>query len=124
MNQVVARQQVDAVVIPRLLLSQTVASPDIHIRTHHQIALAIVLATDISITRSPFDTGMLGIAEDRVAIQQIVISKAITTEGIGGPSPPAIVHMTIEITVVALLQITLLGHRGLREKEEQSRQKC
>jgi hypothetical protein len=53
---------------------------------------------------------MLGIAEDRVAIEQVMIVEPVTAECEGCPSPPALVHVAIEETVVTLLQVPLLGH--------------
>ena len=108
-NQVVATQQVDTVVIPSLYLTQAVAGTYVHIGAYHQITFAIVLTTDVSIACGAFDTGMLSIAEDRVAVQQVVIMKTIATQGIGCPCAPMIVHVTIQESIVTFLQISFLG---------------
>ena len=124
MDEVIAGQQVDTVVIPRLLLSQTLLRTHIHIGADHQKAFPVMLATDIGIARSPFDTGVLGIAEDRVAIEQVVIVEAVATEGVGRPSPTLLVHVTIEVAIAAFLQVAFLGQERLRERYQQSRQEC
>ena len=116
MDEVVARQEVDAIVVPRSYFIQSLSGSDVHIGTDHQIARAVVLATDISIARGALDTGMLRVAEDRVAVMEIMIVEPVATQGVSGPGAPPVVHMTIQITVVAHLQITLLGYcRGHEE---------
>ena len=121
MNQVVAGEQINAVVIPRSHFPQSFFGSYIHIRADHQIARAIMLTTDIGITRGSLDTGMLSVTKDRIACQQIVIVKPVATQRISRPGAPTIVHMTIQITIVALLQITLLGycrhHKKLKERK-------
>ena len=108
MDQVIARQEINTVVIPGLNLPKPFPGAYVHIRTDHQITSAVVLPTDIGITRSTLDTGHLGITEHRVALEQVVIMKAIATQGIGCPRTPTIVHVTIQITIVTFLQIPLL----------------
>ena len=86
-QQVVARQQVDAVVVPLGLFLQVLKAPHIHVRADHQIARAVMLPADISITRSTFYSGYLMVAEDGVAIQQIVKVEAVATQRVCCPRP-------------------------------------
>jgi hypothetical protein len=116
MDEVVARQEVDAVVVPRGHFTKSLSGSDVHIGTDHQIARAVVLATDIGIARGALDTGMLRVAEDRVAVMEIVIVEPVATQGVSGPSAPPVVHVTIQVTIVAHLQITLLGYCRSHEK--------
>ena len=95
MNKIVARQEIDTIIIPRLFFSQTLFCANIHIRTHHQIALPVMLTTDIGITCGTFDTGMLSIAEDRVSPQKVFIVKAVTTQCVSCPCTAVIVHVAI-----------------------------
>ena len=93
----------------QFILDDTITAVTARISTiHHQIARTVVLPTDIGIARSTLDTGMLGIAEDGVAIEQVLIMKTVTTQGVSSPCTPTIVHMTIQIAVVAFLKVTFL----------------
>ena len=116
--QVVARQQVDAVVVPLSLFLQVLKAPHIHVRADHQIARAVMLSADISITRSTFYSGYLMVAEDGVAIQQIVKVEAVATQRVCCPRPRTVVHVTIQVTIVTLLEValTLLCHHADRQQ--------
>ena len=105
MQQIVATQQTDAIVIPLGLFLQVAESAHIHVGTQHQIAAAIMFAEDVGIAGGSLYTGMLGIAEYRVAIQQIVVVKTVATECVGRPSPSTIVHVAEQVSVIAFLII-------------------
>ena len=75
--QVVGAQQADAVVVPLLLFLQVLEAAHVHIGTHHQVARAVVFATDIGVAGGPLDAGMLPVAEDGVAAEQVVIVEAV-----------------------------------------------
>ena len=126
-NQVVTHQQVNAVVVPLGLLLQVLEAPHIHVGTHHQVARAVVLATDEGIAGGSLNAGHLVVAEDAVAIQQVVVVQSVAAQCIGCPGASLIVHVAIQVAVVATLQVSLLlglrtaeGHTSHSQAEYQS----
>ena len=108
MYQIVAAQKTDTIVGPFGFLLQVFKSPNVHIRTEHQIAGAIVLPEQIGIARSTLDACMFEVTEDGVAIQQIVVVEAVATECIGCPCSSLVVHVAEQIAIVSLLTIAVL----------------
>ena len=124
-QQVIAAQQVYAVVVPLGLLLQPLEGTHVHIGTEHQIARAVVLAEDVGITCSPLDAGMFAVAEYGVAVQQVVVVHAVSTQGIGRPGTSPVVHVTVQIAVVTLLEVPfLLLRRHRRRHHQQHRNHC
>ena len=119
MYQVVRAQQINAVVVPLCLFLQILKAPHIHVGSNHQIARAIVLATNIGVACGSFNLCHLIIAEDAVTIQQVVVMETVSAQRIGRPSASMIIHVTIEVAIVASLQIPLL--LGLRSACNQQR---
>ena len=70
--QVLALQEVDAIVIPLAALAHA------HIGGNHDVALAIVHAGDVGIAGTAFDAGVFFWVEDWVAIVDVLIVVAIT----------------------------------------------
>ena len=68
-QQVVARQQVDAVVVPGLFLAQAFLGTHVHVGAHHEVAAQVVLAAQVGVARGAFDAGHTGVAEHGVAVQ-------------------------------------------------------
>lgn len=71
---------------------------------HHQVAAAIMLATDVGIMRAAFDGRFFGGAEDGIAAQKVVILLSVAAQGVGSPLS-ATAHVAIEITVISLPEI-------------------
>ena len=111
-QQVVARQQVDAVVVPGLFLAQAFLGTHVHVGAHHEVAAQVVLAAQVGIARGALDAGHTGVAEHGVAVQQVVVVQTVAAQRIGGPGASAVVHVAVEITVVAGLWIALVGGLG------------
>ena len=124
-QQVIAAQQVYAVVVPLGLLLQPFEGPHVHIGTEHQIARAVVLAEDVGIACGTLDAGMLAVAEYGVAVQQVVVVHAVAAQGIGRPGPSPVVHVTVQIAVVTLLEVSFpLLRRHRRRHHQQHRSQC
>ena len=102
MNQVLTLQEVDAIVVPFVALTNT------HISSNHNIAFAVMGTGDVSIAGTAFDTGMLLWVEDRFTLVDILIVVAITRNSIGCPFT-LITHVTVEIAIISLYKI-LCGH--------------
>jgi hypothetical protein len=66
---------------------------------------------------------MFRIAEDGVAIEQVMVMKTVTTQGESRPRTPTIVHVTIQIAVVAFLKVTFLRLSEHRDKESHKQEK-
>ena len=79
MDQVITRQEIYTVVIPSLHLPQTFFGTYIHIRADHQIPRAVMFTTDIGIAGSTLYASHFSIAEHRIALEQVMIMKTITT---------------------------------------------
>ena len=123
--QVVAHQQVDAIVVPLCLLLQVLESANVHVRAHHQIAASVVFPTDEGIARSALDTGMFVVAEDGVAVQQVVVVETVAAQCVGCPCPSAVVHVAVQVTIVTLLQVAfflLRHHVGRHQPANQCQQ--
>ena len=114
MNEVIALQEVDAIVVPLLALGHT------HIGGDHQIALArIGLATHVGITLSTLDTCQLGGIHDGLAFVEVVVVKTIATERVCCKFT-LVAHVAIEITIGTFLQV--LSREGKCGKPHQKAQ--
>ena len=104
MDQIVALEQVDAVIVPFALLAQSLGHAVVHIRRHHHKALTIPTAGDIGIALTTLDTGMFLDIHHRTATQDILIMVTVTAQCKGRPLP-TIAHVAIQIAIVAFLNI-------------------
>ena len=123
MDEVVAHEQFYAVVVPFGLLLQVLETAHVHVRTYHQVAAAVVLAADVGIASGSLNAGMFVVAEDGVAVQQVVVVPAVAAQCIGRPCPAAVVHVTIQVSVVTRLVVALAGlSLGSRQQPRYQRQ--
>ena len=74
MDKVVGSEQADAIVVPSLHFAHSVARGlrGIHVGEHHQVTAVVVLTADERIARTFLNGSHLGIAEDGVAVEQVV----------------------------------------------------
>ena len=95
MDEVVALQQVDAVVVPLVALGHT------HVGGDHDKAFAVIAACDIGIALSAFDAGMLLGVHDRLSADDVFVVVAVAADGIGCPFA-LVAHVAVEVAIVAL----------------------
>ena len=109
-DQVVAFQQVDAVVVPLVRLCHA------HVGGHHHIALAVPSTANVGIALSALNAGMFLGVHDGIALQQVFIVVAVAAQGIGGVLT-AVAHVAIQVAVGALLKVLGLGRHHLGEEK-------
>ena len=112
-EQILAPQQVDAIVVPFARLGHE------HVRGHHEIAFGIVRTADIGIACATLNAGMPGVVEDGAALPKVLEVQAVTADGESRPLSGT-AHVAVEVAVGTFLGIPGRGGESRRghEKEE------
>ena len=94
MYEVVRGEQVDAVVVPRLLLAQCLCLRIVHVSCHHEVAFAVVAAADVRVARAALDACQFGGGEDAVTPYDVLPILSVLADCEGSPLS-AVAHVAI-----------------------------
>ena len=76
----------------------------VHVSSHHEVALAVGSTADVGITLTALDACMLFWVHDGASSHHVLVVITVAADGIGRPLS-AVAHVTVQIAVVALLQV-------------------
>ena len=115
-DEVITRQEVDAIVEPRAALAVT------HVRGHHQIALLPVRpAAHVCIPLSSFDEGMLFGVHDGLATIQVMIMQTVAAQGVCRKLA-LVAHVAVEIAIRTPLHVLRREVQRRQAQHQQARQ--
>ena len=111
MDEILAFEQVDAIIVPLMTLGHT------HVGSNHEITFAVVGSGDVSVACAALNACVLLGIEDSIAAEDVGVVITVAAHGISSVLS-AIAHVTIEIAVVTFLQVLCRKGQGQESQAE------
>jgi hypothetical protein len=103
MYQIIRGEEVDAIIVPLTLLSESLRLGIIHVSCHHNIPLSVPGTAYVCISGASLDASQLERREDGVTTNDVFPILSILTNGISSPLP-LVAHVAIK-KIVTFLRI-------------------